>query len=204
MVLALIKEEEMSYDAGQVDQDGLWKKIISELFEDFLLFFTPELHQQIDFLQPSDFLDKELFQEVVDEKKGRRFADQLAKVRLKNGKEKWILVHIEVQSSHEMDFPERMFQYFYRIYDRHQEKIVAVAVHTSPYKSEKLDRFEYDYFGTKLNYSYTNCSIQDYSDQSARRLLRCDKHKANQRSGVFCHGVDLTYDSSIWRLKLDR
>ncbi len=75
-----------------------------------------------------------MFQEVTDKKKGRRFADQLVKVQLKNGEEQWILIHIEVQSKNETVFPERMFQYFYRIYDRYQEKIVAMTIHTSPSK----------------------------------------------------------------------
>lgn len=104
------------------------EKVIGELFEDFLLFFAPELHAQIEFRVEADFLDKDLIQEVVDKKKGRRFADRLAKVHLKNVEEQWILIHIEVQSEKETDFSERMFRYFYRIYDRYQEKIFAIAV----------------------------------------------------------------------------
>ncbi len=34
-----IMEQSPKYEAKTVDQDGLWKKIISELFEDFLIFF---------------------------------------------------------------------------------------------------------------------------------------------------------------------
>lgn len=170
MVTALVREEKTQYEASRVvDQDGLWKKVIGDLFEDFLLFFAPELHEHIDFSQEPDFLDKELFQEVVDAQKGRRVADRLVKVRLKNGVEKWILIHIEVQSKNEADFPERMFQYFYRIYDQHREKIVAIAVHTAPNKSTMLQHFEYDYFGTQLHYSYTNNRTEDYSDEELER-----------------------------------
>ena len=165
MVMTLIKEEEITYDSSPLDQDGLWKKVIGELFEDFLLFFAPELHTLIDFNQEPDFLDKELFQEVADRKKGRRFADRLAKVRLKNGKEQWILIHIEVQSENKSDFPERMFRYFYRIYDRHQEKVVAIAVHTSPSKTTIPEHFKYDYLGTQLHYSYRNYQTEAYSEE---------------------------------------
>lgn len=165
MVVAWVREETTPYGGSLVDQDGLWKKVIGELFEDFLLFFVPELHAQIDFGKSPDFLDKELFQEIADKKKGRRFADRLAKVRLKNGKEQWILIHIEVQSKKETNFPERMFQYFYRIYDRHQEKIVAIAVHTSPSKNAIPDRFTYDYLGTQLHYMYRNYQTEAYSDE---------------------------------------
>ncbi|WP_203246540.1 Rpn family recombination-promoting nuclease/putative transposase [Sporosarcina beigongshangi] len=169
MVVEWVREEKIQYDENLVDQDGLWKKVIGELFEDFLLFFAPELYAQVDFNVEPDFLDKELFQEVLDKKKGRRFADRLAKVRLKDGKEQWILVHIEVQSKKETDFPERMFQYFYRIYDRHQEKIVAIAVHTSSNQSDIPERFEYDYFGRQLCYSYKNYRTEAYTDEELER-----------------------------------
>lgn len=168
-MIAFVHEQEKAYQKKQVDQDGLWKKIIGELFEEFLLFFIPELHAEVDFSIAPEFLDKELFQEVVDEKKGRRYADRLAKIRLKNGQEKWVLIHVEVQSSREVEFPKRMFQYFYRIYDRHKEKIVALAVHTSSDNIERMKKFEYDYFGTGLVYSYNNYKTEDYSDEELER-----------------------------------
>src|SRR5690606_8868138 len=104
-----------------------WKKVIGDVFERFLQFFAPILYEHVDFTKKPEFLQQELFQEVVDSKKGWRMADQLVKVHLKDGQEKWILVHVEVQSDNEEDFSERMFQYFYRIYDRYKQKIVAFA-----------------------------------------------------------------------------
>ena len=38
------------------------------------------------------------------------------KVRLKDGTEEWLLIHVEVQGTHEEDFDRRMFRYFYRLY----------------------------------------------------------------------------------------
>ncbi|MBO0588617.1 Rpn family recombination-promoting nuclease/putative transposase [Sporosarcina sp. E16_8] len=162
MVRALVWEKPADYEAGDLDQDGLWKKVIGELFEDFLLFFAPTLHAQVDFSKAPDFLQQELFQEIMDEKKGRRMADQLVKVYLVDGEEKWILVHVEVQSDNEKDFAKRMFQYFYRIYDRFDREIVALAIMTSPHQSEFSTQFRYSYFGTKLDYAYTNYKVADY------------------------------------------
>ena len=95
MVIAVLMEPPSNYS---IDQDGLWKKAIRDLFEDFLLFFAPELHAHVDFSKTPDFLQQELFQEVADKKKGRRMADKSVKVILKDGVEKWILIHVEVQS----------------------------------------------------------------------------------------------------------
>src|SRR5690606_37133022 len=88
-----VLEQPTEYKESRIDQDGLWKKVIGDVFERFLQFFAPIL-----------FLQQELFQEVVDSKKGRRMADQLVKVHLKDGQEIWILVHVEVQSDNEEDF----------------------------------------------------------------------------------------------------
>ena len=165
MVVVIGEKDENVYKEKRVDQDGLWKKIIGELFEDFIEFFMPELHASIDFSKKVEFMDKELYQEVIDQQKGRNYADRLVKIQLKNGKAKWVLVHVEVQSSGETDFPMRMFKYFYRIYDRYEEEIIALAVHTFRGKIDKMTQFEYAFFGTKLNYSYNNYKTEDYSDK---------------------------------------
>lgn len=165
---ALIWEKSSNYKMGTVDQDGLWKKIIGELFEEFILFFSPKLHAEIDFSVEQEFLQQELFKQIMDEKKGSRSADQIVKVRLKDGHEQWILIHIEVQSTNEIGFSERMFQYFYRIYDTYAQEIVAMAVMTSPYRSKYRDHFQYDFFGTKLTYAYNNYKLIDYDDATLK------------------------------------
>ena len=42
---------------------------------------------------------------VRDAELGRRKADKLVKLYRTNGEENWILVHVEVQSQEEDDFP---------------------------------------------------------------------------------------------------
>ncbi len=169
MVTALVWEKSSDYKVDVVDQDGLWKKVIGELFEDFLLFFKPELHSQVDFTKEAEFLQQELFQKIMNKKKGRRWADQLVKVHLKDGEEKWVLVHVEVQSDNEEDFAERMFQYFYRIYDRYYKEIVAIAIMTSPYQSTFPTQFHYSYFGTELHYAYSNRRLNDYDNEELEK-----------------------------------
>ncbi|WP_192599125.1 Rpn family recombination-promoting nuclease/putative transposase [Sporosarcina limicola] len=169
---ALVWENSTDYEVGNVDQDGLWKKVIGELFEDFLLYFAPDLHAQVDFSEKAEFLQQELFQQIIKDKKGRKITDQLVKVHLKDGEEKWVLVHVEVQSDNEPDFAKRMFQYFYRIFDKYDKEIIALAIMTSPHKSEFPTEFRYTYFGTKLNYAYNTYKIVDHSYE---KLEQSDK-----------------------------
>ena len=95
-------------------------------------------------------------------KKGKKFTDKLVKVHLKDGTEKWLLIHIEVQGEHEADFGQRMFKYFYRIYDKHDIDITALAVLT--YKTDQRYDFNYDVYGTTHTYRYNIACIANYSE----------------------------------------
>jgi hypothetical protein len=91
------------------------------------------------------FLDKELAQISPESEAGRRYVDKLVKVYLQNGEERWVLVHIEVQSHRDEEFAERMFIYFYRIYDKFRRKVLSVAVFADPNSRFKPDRFVYNF-----------------------------------------------------------
>lgn len=56
----------------------------------------------------------------------RNCSKSFAKAR--HGAEAWLLLHVEVQNQAEADFPERMFVYYYRIYDRFRRPVVSLAV----------------------------------------------------------------------------
>ena len=167
MGLLQVLEKPSAY-TSQVNQDDLWKKVIADLFEDFLLFFLPEFHKEVDFSKSVDFLQQELFKEIIKDRKGRKMADQIAKVHLKNGKEQWVLVHTEVQSEDDEDFPLRMFQYYYRIFDRYGKKIVAIAVFSN--KSNKSsNQYKDVYFGTELSYTFNKYVIDNFDEKELKK-----------------------------------
>jgi hypothetical protein len=56
--------------------------------------------------------------------------DKLVKVYTRDGVEKWMLLHIEVQGKNEPDFPKRMFRYYYRLLDRYDRPVAAIAILT--------------------------------------------------------------------------
>jgi hypothetical protein len=82
----------------------------------------------VDWRRGYEFLDKELQQVVRDAELGRRFADKLVKVCTRDGKETWVLVHVEVQGQAERGFDERMYVYNYRLFDRYRVDVVSLAV----------------------------------------------------------------------------
>lgn len=137
------------------------------MFQDFIEFFLPQAYNLIDFGQPVEFLEQELHKIISDKyKKGKVINDKLVKVRLKNGEEKWILIHIEVQSSYDSGFAERMFTYFYRIYDRYDQKITAIAIYTGDKVAKNYDTYEYKFLGTENIYKFNAYRISSVNEAS--------------------------------------
>ncbi|WP_299094852.1 hypothetical protein [uncultured Metabacillus sp.] len=167
MMINCVLEKPQQY--GVIDYDGLWKKLIYELFEEFVLFFAADLYEEIDFLKEPEFLQQELFQEIIQEKKGRQVVDQIVKVFLKSGEEKWVLIHIEVQGDRESDFSKRMFRYYYRIFDKYDQDIVAIALLTDDSKSFRPNQYHRSYQGTELTYKY---NMYKFHDQDENELLQ--------------------------------
>ena len=115
----------------KVDQDTQWKDLIEELFLSFVEFFLPAIYPDIDFEKEYLFLEQE-FPKIVPEyyNEGKVINDKLARVHLKNGKQQLLLIHIEVQSSPETDFAQRMYKYFYRIKDHYGLPLESIAILT--------------------------------------------------------------------------
>lgn len=145
--------------------DILWKEIIEDLFEDFLQFFMPDLYEKVDFSKGYEFLDQELSKIVDKTLFGKKISDRLVKVFLKDGAENWILIHIEVQGYYEIQFSERMFKYFYRIYDKYSKKIVALTIFTDARKGYEPSSYNYTFHGTELSYKYNTYKLLAHRDE---------------------------------------
>jgi len=116
--------------SAHADFDSPWKEALDRYFERFVAFVLPAAHAEIDWRRGYEMLDKELQQIIAGAEERRRVVDKLAKVWLKNGEERWILVHVEVQASRESDFARRMYVYNYRIFDRYGRDVVSLAILT--------------------------------------------------------------------------
>jgi Domain of unknown function (DUF4351)/Putative transposase, YhgA-like len=145
--------------------DSPWKDILEIYFKEFMEFFFPAAHDQIDWTLKIEFLDKELQEITADAEIGRRYADKLIKVYLKNGKEELVLVHIEVQSQEEDDFAMRMFIYNYRIFDKYKKTVTSLAVLGDPKENWRPSSFGYSLFGCSLNFEFPIVKLVDYTQR---------------------------------------
>ena len=142
--------------------DSFWKEVLEKLFPEFLQFFFPEIHRDIDFSKKYQFLDKEFQQISKVSAAKRKIVDKLVKVFLKNGSEKWLLIHIEIQGQKEKDFAKRMFIYNYRIFDKYQKEVISLALLTDQDVSFRPNIYKVKRWGFEYTFKFPLVKIIDY------------------------------------------
>ncbi|HEY9702773.1 MAG TPA: hypothetical protein V6C58_10020 [Allocoleopsis sp.] len=142
--------------------DETWKYVISGYFESFLLFFYPDIHSQINWKKNPVPLEKELAKITADAKTEKRHADKLFKVWLLTGQEVWILIHIEVQSQYDKNFPLRMFIYNYRAFDLHKRPVISLAILGDNNQSWRPNCYQYGMGNSQVNMKFNIVKLLDY------------------------------------------
>ncbi|SKC02764.1 hypothetical protein SAMN05660841_03709 [Sphingobacterium nematocida] len=160
----------MSKRVRRVD-DPLWKSILEQTFSHFLEFMYIDAASVFDLNKPFDYLDKEFESLFPPEANGKgvRYVDKLVKVYLKDGGEKFILCHIEIQSAKGRgDLAERMFQYYYKIYDRYKVPVTAIAILADGNKSYRPKVYIQEFMDTKIRYDFKSYKILDQDEAGLR------------------------------------
>lgn len=155
----------MTNKTPQTQYDSPWKQMLQLYFEDFMQFFFPQAHAQIDWSRGFEFLDQELQQVVRDAELGKRLIDKLVKIYRLGGEESWLLIHIEVQSQEESDFPKRMFVYNYRIFDRYDRSVASLAVLGDDNINWRPNQFGYELFGCTVDFQFPIIKLLDYQQR---------------------------------------
>jgi hypothetical protein len=173
-----VKEQNSNHQTGKTktDFDSAWKEVIERLFESFTEFFFPEIHRDIDFSKGIEFLDSELREITPYGNVGKRYADELVKVHLKDGSVAciWVFIHIEVQGSREKKgiFPERTYIYNYRIYDKNIDrgvKVISVAILTDEDENYRPDEYLVRQWGFELRMKIPMVKIIDFKTRNELR-----------------------------------
>ncbi|HMV46414.1 MAG TPA: DUF4351 domain-containing protein [Blastocatellia bacterium] len=156
------------------DQDSAWKDLLHDLFPAFLKFFFLEIARDVDWSRGYVPLDKELAKIRPDLPSGKLYADKLFKVWLKNGKVKWILIHVEIQGHAGRSFARRMFVYNYRIGEEYPGvDVVSLAVITET-KGRVINRYEVSNWGCSLVFTFPCVQLADYAERWAQ--LEADRN----------------------------
>lgn len=150
--------------------DSLWKAILEDLFADFLRFFFRNADDIFNMKKGFVYLDKEMGQIAADDNlESPRYVNKLVKVFTREGNEQWVLVHVEVQGYRDKQFEDRMFTYYYRIFDRYRQKITAVVLLTDKDKKFHPREYHSEFLGTELRYRFNSFKI---IEQEENELLQ--------------------------------
>ncbi|SEL30886.1 hypothetical protein SAMN05421740_104217 [Parapedobacter koreensis] len=153
--------------------DELLKGAFEENFPDFLRFLYPDADRLFDFDRGLTFMDKELLEIIPDRErtKGKRVADLLVKVYLKDGSEQHILLNTEIEGGSDAEFAERIYQYNYRIWDRYRIAVATIAVYTGGHSQPKPHEYRREVLDTFVHFRYRTYHIFDHAEDD---LLQMD------------------------------
>lgn len=136
--------------------------MLEDLFEDFIAFFFPRIHQDVDWFRGYQFLDQELRKILKSSATSKRIVDKLVKVFLKDGSEEWLLIHIEIQGYKQKNFPERMFVCNYRIFEKFHKEVVSLALLTDENPKFRPSEYRRERWGFEVLCRYPVVKLIDY------------------------------------------
>ena len=87
------------------------------------------------------------------------------KAYLKDGKEQWLLIHIEVQGYPQEEFSRRMYVYNYRIFDRYNRDVVSLAVLTDEDDRFRPGPYQFWIGDFHLEMTYPVVKLLDYRER---------------------------------------
>ena len=90
---------------------------------------------------------------------------RLAKVALRDGSERWVYAHLEVQGSAQAEFAERMFVYNYRLYDRYRQPVASLAVLADTTANWRPNHFGFAVLGCEHELRFPAVKLLDYAAQ---------------------------------------
>ena len=149
----------------RANHDSAWKDILDSFFKEIMEIFYSETAEETDWAAGYETLDKELQTISTDAMAGKRFVDKLFKVKTLEGQEEVILIHIEIQGKKEDKFPLRLFQYYYRLFEKRGESILTLAILTDENSSWHPKSYQKQVLGFPvLNFNFQTNKLLDYKE----------------------------------------
>lgn len=160
----------MSEKKQRANHDSAWKDVLDVYFKEFMDFFYPEIAEKIDWAADYETLDKELQTITTNVSVGKRFVDKLFKVKTLQGQEEVILIHVEIQGKKEDEFSLRLFQYYYRLFEKRGHSILTLAILTDGNKNWHPKSYQKHVLGLPiLSFNFQINKLLDY--QTSKKAL---------------------------------
>ena len=154
----------------KTDYDSPWKDILETYFQPAMELCFPQIARRINWAKGVQLLSKE-FQKIVRRSEiGRRSVDVLVQVWSVEGREQWILLHVEVQVQRDPEFPRRMFDYYSRICQRYNRPVASLAILADEHSGWKPSFYEQELWGCKARMEFPVVKLLDLAKNEAELL----------------------------------
>ncbi|GIV11218.1 MAG: hypothetical protein KatS3mg020_0709 [Fimbriimonadales bacterium] len=152
--------------------DEAWKYALRVFFSEALLLLFPHVHELIDWTRPVEFVDVNLYRLAPRaHSRRRRAADVIVRVWFQDGVERLVLIHIEIQSQPDPNFPLRMFVYYYHIFDAYNySRVVSLAILADDDPTWRPDSFEYENAGTRVRFEFSTVKLLDLDETTLEQM----------------------------------
>jgi Domain of unknown function (DUF4351) len=91
--------------------------------------------------------------------------DKLVKVYLRNGEEKWLLLHVEIQNQKEEEFSERVYIYSTRLFDKFRREVASFAILGDTDRHWRPQSFHQEALGSRHDFSFQIAKLVDYKER---------------------------------------
>jgi len=88
--------------------------------------------------------------------------DKLLKVRLLDGTDQWLYIHIEVQMHYDPDLSRRLFTYHYRIFDKYGVHPLTLAILGDTSRKWRPTSYHYQSLGCSITFHFRICKTIDF------------------------------------------
>jgi hypothetical protein len=139
------------------------ERTLDLFLKQILQLFFPDIHDAIDWSRGYENLDAELHEIIRDAELGKTLADKLFRVYLLTGQELRLLIHLEVQSQPDNEFPARMFVYHYRIWDRYDQPVVNLAILVDDRPNWRPTEYLRETFGCEVRLRFRTIKLLDWA-----------------------------------------
>ena len=161
--------------ADRIDHDSPWKETLDRFLRPFLELTFPKVCRRIDWSVEPVSLEQELRAIMPGSDLGPLRADKLIKVRLVDGTDRWLLIHIEVQMQHDPDLPRRIFDYCCRIHSCYDLPVMPLVILGDDRRDWRPCRYFGGFADHGLSLRFAICKISDL-----QRRLNHPRHRNNQ------------------------
>jgi len=145
-----------------LNHDSPWKVTVEKLTRSLLEVTFPEVAAGIDWSVQPESLEQELHEITPASEIGAKRVDKLLKVRLLNGTDQWLYLHIEVQMHYDPDLPKRLFIYHYRIFDRYGVSPLTLVILGDPSRKWRPTSYHYQSLGCGITFRFLICKTIDF------------------------------------------